>query len=138
MRKINISVKNFNLNTLRDVEVAQIFNAYKDAGIILTGSLDSNKWDLTDEYANCTFNFNISKDDFIEYETNLGISLDDFIYKLKAYVLTQLGEVILNTLRQFIYDLKKVIRFSYDDLSYELEDANIHSLQRIYDFFNLI
>ena len=94
MRKINISVKNFNLNTLRDVEVAQIFNAYKDAGIILTGSLDSNKWDLTDEYSNYTFNFNISKDDFVEYETNLGISLNDFIYKLKAYVLTQRGEVI--------------------------------------------
>ena len=138
MRKINISVKNFNLNTLRDIEVAQIFKAYKDAGIILTGSLDSNKWQLTDEYENCTFNFNISKDDFIEYETNLDLSLDDFVFRLKAYILTQLGDINLNTLRQFLCDLKKVIAFSYDDLSYELEDANIHSLQRIFDFFNLI
>lgn len=138
MRKINISVKNFSLQSLREIEVIQIFKAYHDANIILTEKFDSKKWFLTDEYENCSFNFDISADDFVDYKDNLGIELNDFTFKLKAYILTQLGEINLNTLRQFIYDLKKVIRLSYDDLSYDLEDVNIPSLPRVLSFFEAL
>lgn len=138
MRKINISVKNYSLENLREVDVIQLFKAYKDAKVILTNDFDSKKWYLTDEYENCSFNFDIPTGDFFDYKENLGMELNDFIFKLKAYILTQLGNVNLSTLRQFIYDLKKIISFSYDDLSYELEDANISSLLRILDFFTAL
>ena len=138
MRKINVSLSDYSIYKITDNEVNEVFNAYKEANIILSQSFESNKWKLTDEISNYTFDFNISADDFADYRVNLNISLEAFTHNLKVFILFKLGDVSMNLLRQFLYDLKKVLKLPYDDLNYELEDKNIVFLQYVQDFFDSI
>lgn len=41
-------------------EARKLFFAYKDKKVITAGVFDDNRWSLTDEYANYTYNFDIS------------------------------------------------------------------------------
>lgn len=138
MRKINVNLSNYNINDLSEEEITATFEAYKENKVILTESFESNCWKVSDELTICRFDFNIPEEDFVDYKDNLEISLGGFIHNLKVFTLFEMGTVSLSNLRQFLHDIKTVLKLHYDDLNYELEDKNVLSLQRIQKFFDVI
>lgn len=135
MRKINVSINNFKIENLKETDIYQAFLVYKENGVIRCGSYADKKWYLTDEYENCNFDFTFSEEDYEDYKENLGISLNDMITYLKAFIVCKLGEYNLNSIRQFVTDLRKMFKMSFSDLANELEDAAIPSLSKMIEFF---
>ena len=68
-------------------EARSLFFAYKDKHVITGGLFDEKIWALTDEYANFSFNFDFSEDDFKEYGSFLNMSVGEFVKYLKVYVI---------------------------------------------------
>lgn len=135
MKKISVSTNNINLANLTDVEIYQLFRVYSENGTILNKRFDDRKWKTTDEYQVCNLSFEINLDDYKEYEDNLGIDINSFVKYLKTYILCKLGEYELSSFRQFLCDIRKIIKLHFDDFSNDIEDIKNPELLKLIDFF---
>lgn len=81
----------------------KVFNAYKEKGIILNTSWDSERWFLTDEYSNTNFLFSIKDKEYF------GLSKKEMTDWLKTYICQVLGQLGLGTTQRLLVDLRTLL-----------------------------
>lgn len=107
-------------------EDKKLFEAHKTNGVIIGGDYESDRWVLSDEKRNYGLNFELNdyKFDFIVEE--------DFVAYLKSFCLYQIGNLVLDSIRAILLEIKKIA-------SNEPENAGIDSFQRtshVREFFS--
>ena len=119
-------------------EARKIFFAYKDKGIVTNCVFDDDIWNLNNETAGFRFNFQLDKDKFKSFEKNLKINLSEFKDYLKTYIMCQMGELELNSLRTIIYYIKKIIYEDVSDIESLLNVCHGNWISRVSEFFSMI
>ena len=81
-------------------KAAEMFDAYRDRGTILSGSMRDSTWVLTNERQRVSICFQVSETDWHKSASEwIGCPLDTFTSCLKAFVLTKMGDMELCSLR---------------------------------------
>lgn len=119
-------------------EARRLFFAYKDKHVIIGGLFDEKAWALTDEYANFSFNFDFSIDDFKEYGSFLNMSVEEFIKYLKVYVIYRMGELALVSLQVMIAQLRHVLQYPIKKLHEIADNYCIDRITSISEFFSVL
>jgi len=94
-----------------------IFRSYLNAGVFYNCIFDDNIWNATDDYSKRTLRF--MPDKFLYkrfYENYLGISYDDFLRAFKTYTVLLLGDLVLNTIQTFVYEVERIVATDPADL----------------------
>lgn len=113
------------------------FNEYVSKGIILTDDFDSNKWQMTNEYSNVGFDFNIN---FVQYHRYFEPIFDvpDILFQdyLKSYIVLNMDKHVLNSLQGFLRDIKRLIKETKRDILDELSNITIQHPSLCIDFIS--
>ncbi|CYU83629.1 Uncharacterised protein [Streptococcus suis] len=113
------------------------FNEYVSKGIILTDDFDSNKWQMTDEYSNVGFDFNIN---FVQYRRYFEPIFDvpEILFQdyLKSYIVLNMDQHVLNSLQGFLRDIKRLIKETKRDILDELSNIAIQHPSLCIDFIS--
>lgn len=98
-------------------EAKRRFSDLQNDGIIkVNSSFEDSVWYTTDEYANIGMHFTFNLFDFKKYEEIFGFGLDEFIEFLKAQLTSLFGEIALDTIRQFLLDVRHIIEVSPEQI----------------------
>ena len=112
------------------------FNDYQDAGVIKENySFDDDEWQTTDEYSNVGFHFKFNKFTYNNYKSMFNIELDDFVSYLKAYLISLFGKNSLETIRNVLLDIIRILNVQPDDIYGVTEQINIYAPNLCSDFF---
>lgn len=99
------------------IKAKELFETYKQSGIIINLDFDEEHWQLYDEYSNVSIIFNFSSINYKrKYESIFGIKLDAFIEYFKVYIMLNLGKVVLVSLQKIVHDVKKLIKKDYSEI----------------------
>ncbi|HEM6204333.1 TPA: site-specific integrase [Streptococcus suis] len=113
------------------------FNEYVSKGIILTDDFDSNKWQMTDEYSNVGFDFNIN---FVQYRRYFEpiFEVPEILFQdyLKSYIVLNMDQHVLNSLQGFLRDIKRLIKETKRDILDELSNIAIQHPSLCIDFIS--
>lgn len=116
----------------------ELFVEYKNRGIIRGGFFEDEKWYFTDEYSNMSIRFEVPEFEYHKYYKDiLGLSYQEFIDYLKTYVMFILGDVILDTIRDIVYDIKKLMQYDPEELYATSEDVFLHHPSRVIELFSM-
>lgn len=116
-------------------EARRLFLAYKEKGIISNSNFDDDRWALNNETTGFHFNFQIDKNKFKQFGDDLKITYKDFKTYLKTFIVCQMGELELGSLRSIIYCTKRIVYNRTEDLDAFLESNNGNWIGRITEFF---
>lgn len=119
-------------------EARRIFYGYRDKHIISECSFDDDMWYLNNETAGFRFNFRIEPDRLKSFAERLCITEKEFMDYMKTYVICQMGELDLGSLRSFIHDAGKMICSDLDDPSSVAEGCNAYNVERFSEFLSII
>lgn len=119
-------------------EARRLFMAYKNKKIISDCNFDNNVWNLNNETTGFHFNFELDSEKFQEFGKKLNITAADFVKYLKTFIVCQLGEVDLPSIRSILYRIKRVVHTEIDNPETLLEVCNNNSIGRISDFFSML
>lgn len=112
------------------------FDDYFEKKIILTSNFDTEKWLLTNEYANVNFLFNVNRFQYTRYfEALLGISYQSFIDYLKSYIILSMDQHVLITLQAFLRDVKRLVKETKHDILSDIFNIKITTPNLCFDFF---
>ncbi len=115
-----------------------MFNAFKEKGIITGGFYDENRWLLFDERVTCTIDFAFNQDIYKKQFSFLGISAEDMIFHIKAYVLCIIGSYIITSIQSIIREIKYVL----EDESGVYTEGDGHGqyahMNNVCEFFSLL
>ena len=113
------------------------FNEYKAQGIIIEGKFDDDIWRLTDDYSRIRIRFQIDHISFKKYyEDIFQLKCDEFVIYLKTYIVLTLGQLVLNSVKEIVNDVRHIISCPPDNLmegSVFLKKGN-----RVLDFFTTL
>lgn len=116
-----------------------LFKEYTQQGIIRNCLFEDNKWYCTDEYSNMSISF--SPNEFCYnrfYKDILGISYEVFLDSMKVYAMFLMGELVLNTIRDVIYDIHKLIKTDPEELNITSGMFFLHHPARIINFLSIL
>lgn len=117
----------------------ELFEEYRNRKIIRSGQFEDERWYFTDEYANISIHFDVPEFGYKRnYEKMLGLSIEDFTDYLKTYVMFTMGDIVLNTIRDVIYDINKLIQHDSEELFALSEGMFLHHPSRVIDFFSML
>lgn len=115
----------------------ELFEAYKQAGIITDSGFDHEHWQMYDEYSKVTVVFNFSSVNYKRiYEPVFGIRLNVFIEYFKAYIVFNMGKTVLVTLQKIVHDVKKLIRNDFQQI--ESLDNFLNNPYHIAEFIEML
>lgn len=93
------------------------FNEYKLQGVIIEGVFDDDIWRLTDDYARIRIYFQINQVLYKKYyEEIFQLKCDEFVAYLKTYVVLTLGQLVLNSVKEIVNDVRHIISCPPDNL----------------------
>lgn len=116
-----------------------LFEDYKNRGIIIDNNYSDNKWKFSDEYSYVSIVFNVNKLSYKRnYEVYLDITYEHFIEYLKTYVLFIMGDLVLRSIRNVVNDVKRLITYSLDELSSLTDEAILTHPNRVIEFFSIL
>lgn len=117
----------------------EMFQEYKSRGIIKEGSFEDNVWHCTDEYANVNLDFCFDKFSYKRfYEHVFSMCFEDFINYVKVYITYMIGELVLDTLRNLINDLSKLVTTDINKLHYFSGEVYFIHPNRIISFLSML
>lgn len=119
-------------------EARKLFFAYKDKKVITAGGFDDNRWSLTDEYANYTYNFDISGEEFAIYGKFIHMSLQEFIEHLKVYVVFRMGELALVSLQKLLAEARHVLSYPVEYLHDIADKHTLSQTLNLVEFFSML
>jgi hypothetical protein len=115
----------------------ELFELYKQVGIIVGSTFDDGHWQMYDEYSNITLTFNFSSVNYKRiYEEIFGIRLDAFIEYLKVYIVLNMGKTVLVTLQKIVHDVKKLIRNDFQKI--ERTEHFLNNPNHIAEFIEML
>lgn len=91
----------------------EIFNAYRQRGVIQTFSFQENTWVLSDEVRTIRIVFDIAGEDF--FQPWLGCTAECYLNCMKAYLLLQFGQFTITTIRLIAQDLNRLASCTADE-----------------------
>ncbi len=95
----------------------ELFESYKQAGIITSSAFDDEHWQMYDEYSNITLTFSFSSVNYKRiYKPVFGIRLEVFIEYFKVYIVLNMGKTVLVTLQKIVHDVKKLIQNDFQEI----------------------
>jgi len=93
-----------------------LFEIYKQKGVISNCQFQDERWQLHDEYSNVGIRFNFSQ---LLYkrkcESIFGIPFAQFIQYQKTYIILTLGKRVLITLQNIVNDIKMLLEYVFND-----------------------
>lgn len=117
----------------------ELFEEYKEKGVIMNSDFSDAQWHLTDEYARTGLSFDISSFAYKKYYENcLGIDIGMFTEYLKCYVLFTVGDMVLHSLQNVVNDIKRIIQYPYAELSSVSESIKLTAPNRVIEFFSTL
>lgn len=112
------------------------FSDYQSVGVIKENyAFDDNEWQTTDEYSNVGFHFRFNKFTYNNYKALFNIELDDFVLYLKAYLISLFGKNSLETIRNVLRDIIRILNVQPEDIYGVTEKINIYVPNLCSDFF---
>lgn len=127
-----------NLDTSSIEKAKEIFEEYKKKNIIIESCFDDLRWQFSDEYSNVGILFNPNELCYNRFYRELfGIDIKNFILYMKTYVMFLMGRNILNTIRDTINDIKRMLTFQPETLT-DMEDFFLAGPNRLIDFITML
>lgn len=130
-----LSILCFDEVTIQEAE--KRFLSYRSKRVILSGEFDDDIWPTCDEYANHELDFTINTKDFEKIGKILNISLYDFKKALKTYIISQFGVLVIGTMQNMLYCLKKLIK-NYNEHVKLLDESIFFNMNRIQEFLSML
>lgn len=97
--------------------IKEIFTKYHRTGVIINDSYSDNVWIITDQNKKFKLGFDINKEVYYSKAYCwIGVSLEDFIKYLKAYLLFSLGKYSLSGIYEIWHRLKNISNMAYEDI----------------------
>jgi len=88
----------------------EIFEQYKQKHVIIDSSFSDIRWQFSDEYSNVGIQFNFNEVSYNRHYKGLfNMTFSMFSDYVKTYVMFTMGQIILNTLRDTVNDIKRLI-----------------------------
>ena len=117
----------------------EIFDNYKELGIIYDCEFSNERWLLSDEYSNVSLIFDINEFSYKKYyEKWLMMPIDIFVDYIKVYVLFSLGELVLKSLQNLVNDIKRFINCAPEELHALSNSVYLTTPNRIIEFFSIL
>lgn len=127
----------FDANTIEKAKSR--FEELQVEGIIKDNcTFDGNVWYATNEYSNVGLDFNISILKYENYKKIFSLEINNFISKLKSYILSKFGSFVLESLRCFLLDMQRIIATDYNQICTASENIKLYSPSLCSDFFSLL
>ncbi len=93
-----------------------LFEIYKQKGVISNCQFQDERWQLHDEYSNVGIRFNFSQLLYKrKWESIFGIPFAQFIQYKKTYIILTLGKRVLITLQNIVNDMKMLLKYVFND-----------------------
>lgn len=103
----------------------EIFEDYRQQGVILNSCFDDAVWTMTNEKIITKISFEISEKEFCEKAYKwLGCTVNSYRDSVKAYITFNLGNINLGSLRDICKSLKKMATSSFDEVISQNEQLN--------------
>ena len=116
-----------------------LFEEYKRQGIIKKSTFEDNKWFCSDEYSNMSITFSLNELSYARfYKDIFGISYKDFLSYMKVYVMFLMGELVLNSIRDVVYDVHKLIKTDPQKLDIMSDMFFLHHPARVINFLAML
>ena len=120
-------------------KASELFKEYKKKGIIRTGKFEDNRWYFTDEYSNISMHFSVPEFSYKKYyEPFLGLNDIQFIDYLKTYVMFSMGDVVLSSTRDTLYDINRLLDYDPSALGVTEEKIFLQHPNRVIEFFSML
>lgn len=117
----------------------ELFEEYKNNGIIKNESYEDDKWYFTDEYSNVSMNFLVPKFGYKKYyESILELTYTQFIEYLKTFVMFNMGKLVLQSIRVTLYDINRLIKNNPLTFNITSKDIFLQNPSRIIEFFSML
>jgi hypothetical protein len=117
----------------------ELFTEYKEKGIIRSGSFEDNRWFFTDEYSNISIHFSIPKFSYKKYyESILQINAEQFIEFLKTFSMFSMGDVVLSSIRDTLYDINRLLDNDLFKFKLGEESLFLQHPSRVIEFFSML
>lgn len=115
----------------------EIFEQYKKKNVIVQSDFSDVRWQFSDEYSNVGIQFNFSETTYVRYYKNLfSMSYQEFIDYVKTYVMFTMGKIILNTLRDTVNDIKRIIETDPTEL--DADALFLSNPNRVIEFLSML
>lgn len=132
-----LSVQNMDTDCINKAK--DLFEEYKNRGIILDSDFSDKRWQFSDEYSHIGIAFNLNILTYRRYyEEYFNISYELFIEYLKTYVLFTMGDLVLRALQNFVNDVKRFIAHNPDELYALTEEVALTTPNRLIEFFSIL
>lgn len=93
-----------------------LFDIYRQKGVISNCQFQDVRWQLHDEYSNVGIRFNFSQLLYKrKWEQIFGIPFTQFIQYQKTYIILTLGKRVLITLQNIVNDMKMLLKNVFSD-----------------------
>lgn len=117
----------------------ELFAEYKLKNIIRSGEFDDERWYFTDEYSNISMHFSVPEFEYMKYyEPILGIEKEIFENYLKIFVMFSMGDIVLDSIRDVLYDINKLLKLDPTEIDVASTEIFIHHPSKVIDFFSMI
>lgn len=115
----------------------EIFEEYKAKNIIIGSSFNDKRWQFSDEYSNVGMQFNFNEVSYNKhYKQLFHLSFADFTDYAKTYVMFTMGKIILNTLRDTLNDIKRMVGTAPEEL--DSDSLFITNPNRVVEFLSML
>ena len=116
-----------------------IFNEYKNNGVIINESFDNDVWKMTDEYENVGIYYDVSEFEYRRfYEHILEIPYSEIRTYLKVFVAFIMGKTALKSIQTIINDIKRILTTDPEEIYAENASLVITSPSQVEDFFSIL
>lgn len=111
------------------------FIDYQNAGVIKDNcSFEDDEWQTTNEYSNVGFHFKFSRFTYNNYKSLFNIDMEDFVSYLKAYLISLFGKNSLETIRNVLLDVIRILKVQPDDIYGVTDKINLYVPNLCSDF----
>lgn len=132
-----LSVQNMDTDCI--TKAKDLFEEYKNRGIIISNDFSDTNWQFSDEYSHVGIMFNVNKLSYKRYyEYYFGITDEPFIEYLKTYVIFTMGDLVLKSLQNVVNDVKRLINHNPDELYAFTKEVALNSPNRVIEFFSIL
>lgn len=130
-----ITVETLNVKNIESAR--ELFESYKKKRIIIDCTFEDERWQFCDEYSNVGIIFKIQDFTYKRYYKSIfGISTPLFIKFLKTYLILTMGTRVLESLRNIVNDIKKLIKYDYRNILNE--DIKFTKPNNLIEFIELM
>lgn len=115
----------------------EIFEQYKEKHVIIDSSFSDIRWQFSDEYSNVGIQFNFNEVSYNRhYKAIFDMPFSIFIDYVKTYVMFTMGKIILNTLRDTVNDIKRMITTAPEGV--DVDTLFITNPNRLIEFLSML